>query len=81
MSPVKLLPVMPQVAAVIVWPALSVTLWFTVLWGWADWLPLRRRVGGHGAPPGRRAGARQRLELIDLKDRVKRLEAIADGME
>jgi len=47
--------------------------------GWRGWLDLRRmeldQTGhGPGAAPGR-------LELADLKDRVKRLEAIANGVE
>jgi hypothetical protein len=47
--------------------------------GWRGWLEIRRieldRSGrGPGATPAR-------LELADLKDRVKRLEAIADGVE
>ena len=56
-------------------------LCFALLRGWEDWLRLRRlQLGRSGdAPP--RAAAGRRLELIDLKDRVKRLEAIADGVE
>lgn len=47
--------------------------------GWRGWLELRRMEldqsgNGPNAPPGR-------LELADLKDRVKRLEAIANGDE
>jgi hypothetical protein len=54
---------------------------FALLRGWEDWLRLRRlELGQSGARP-RRSSATRRLELIDLKDRVRRLEAIADGME
>jgi hypothetical protein len=54
----------------------------TVLRGWEGWLQLRRvqvaegRVRRRAPSP---AGAR--LELADLKDRVRRLEAIANGVE
>jgi len=52
-----------------------------MLRGWEDWLRLRRlELNQSGARPLPSA-ARQRLELIDLKDRVKRLEAIANGVE
>ena len=55
---------------------------FALLRGWEDWLRLRRlELSQSGARSGPSAAARSRLELIDLKDRVKRLEAIADGEE
>ena len=54
---------------------------FALLRGWEDWLRLRRlELNGTEARP-RLSAASQRLELIDLKDRVKRLEAIANGVE
>ncbi|HVQ09077.1 MAG TPA: hypothetical protein VMS43_11655 [Allosphingosinicella sp.] len=50
--------------------------------GWEGWLQLRRieLAQGRGA---RRAPspAAARLELADLRDRVRRLEAIANGVE
>jgi len=49
--------------------------------GWDGWLELRRiELGqrGGGAPP---SPAAARLELADLRERVKRLEAIANGAE
>lgn len=53
-----------------------------LLRGWEGWLQLRRlelsQSGGAGPQP---SPASRRLELIDLKDRVKRLEAIADGID
>ena len=54
---------------------------FALLQAWEGWLRLRRLELSHGdafPPP---STASRRLELIDLKDRVKRLEAIADGVE
>jgi hypothetical protein len=53
---------------------------FALLRGWEDWLRLRRvELGTDEARP--RTAARQRLELLDLRSRVKRLESIADGLE
>jgi hypothetical protein len=47
---------------------------------WNGWLELRRiELGGGGGRPAR--AAPPRLELADLKDRVRRLEAIANGVE
>jgi hypothetical protein len=54
---------------------------FALLRGWEGWLRLRRLELGQSGPRPLPSAARQRLELIDLKDRVKRLEAIADGVE
>jgi hypothetical protein len=54
---------------------------FALLRGWEDWLRLRRLELGEGSPCRRPSPAGQRLELLDLRSRVKRLEAIADGME
>ena len=44
--------------------------------GWTGWLALRRLELG-----GRPGGAGARIELADLRARVRRLEAIADGGE
>ena len=54
---------------------------FALLRGWEDWLRLRRLELSATDPRPRASAAGQRLELIDLKDRVKRLEAIANGVE
>ena len=48
--------------------------------GWRDWIGLQRlameaRAGDRPAPP---AG---RIELADLRERVRKLEAIAAGVE
>jgi hypothetical protein len=49
--------------------------------GWDGWLELRRLElsQNRGREPATPAAAR--LELADLKDRIKRLEAIANGEE
>ena len=54
---------------------------FALLKGWEDWLRLRRLELGEGHARRNPSLAGQRLELLDLRSRVKRLEAIADGME
>ena len=54
---------------------------FALLRGWEDWLRLRRLELSEGHARRAPSPASQRLELLDLRSRVKRLEAIADGME
>ena len=46
--------------------------------GWTDWLELRRLELGGRRPRSRPA---VRGEVADLRERVRRLEAIADGAE
>jgi hypothetical protein len=50
--------------------------------GWEGWLQVRRIELSRGRGPRRApTPAAARLELADLKDRVRRLEAIANGVE
>ena len=56
-------------------------LCFAMLRGWEDWLRLRRLELSEGRARRAPSPANQRLELLDLRSRVQRLEAIADGME
>ena len=50
--------------------------------GWEGWLQLRRIELAQGRGRRRRPSpAAARLELADLRDRVRRLEAIANGVE
>ncbi len=49
--------------------------------GWQAWLDYKRlelaaQTGDHGLPP-----ATGRIELADLKERVRKLEAIAAGID
>jgi hypothetical protein len=49
--------------------------------GWNSWLEFKRlelasQVGDHSLPP-----ATGRIELADLKERVRKLEAIAAGID
>ena len=51
--------------------------------GWRGWLQLKRCELDHGqsgaAPPATGAGAR--IEIADLRERIRKLEAIAAGVE
>ena len=54
-----------------------------LLKGWQDWLALKRReldartaAPGDGAPLGA-----ARIEISDLKERIRKLEAIASGVD
>ena len=56
-------------------------------WSWKGWLELKRQQlstgGGHNSsdelPPVAQIGSR--IELADLRERVKKLEAIAAGVD
>jgi hypothetical protein len=59
---------------------------FAALKGWRDWISLKReelaQAHGHAASSG--AGlphAASRIELADLKERLRKLEAIAAGVD
>jgi hypothetical protein len=61
---------------------------FALLRGWQDWLELKRReldtltAGQHGARDNAEIGVgAARIELADMKERIKKLEAIASGVE
>jgi hypothetical protein len=58
---------------------------FTVLKGWRDWLALKTRELETGRRHGEiEGGAREgaaRIELADLKERIRKLEAIASGVD
>ena len=51
--------------------------------GWRGWLQLKRTELDHfqaSAPPAS-PGAGARIEMADLKERIKKLEAIAAGVD
>jgi len=53
--------------------------------GWQDYLALRRRelegdMPAEGGRSGSRLGA-ARIEISDLKERIRKLEAIANGVD
>ena len=56
-----------------------------MLKGWRDWLALKERELEVGRRPieiegGAREGA-ARIEIADLKERIRKLEAIANGVD
>ena len=57
----------------------------TLLKGWQDWLALKEReLETRGAPREIDGGAREgaaRIEIADLKERIRKLEAIASGVD
>jgi len=53
----------------------------TALRGWGEWLEVRRLELGGGRGGGPRPATAARIELADLRQRVRRLEAIANGGE
>ncbi len=73
-------------AAAISMVALTVTS-LIALKGWRDWIALRRYELDHVA--GRQVGEQhgsgdatmQRIELADLRERLRKLEAIAAGVD
>ena len=55
-------------------------------WSWKGWLELKRHqlgsAGGHAADEPMPVGqVGNRIELADLRERVKKLEAIAAGVD
>lgn len=54
--------------------------------GWRGWLSLKERelttLGDHGHSDGRSMpNASARIEIADLKERIRKLEAIASGVD
>ena len=56
-----------------------------LLRAWQGWLALKRQeLGRHYAPDDGKAGSSlgaARIEISDLKERIKKLEAIASGVD
>ena len=54
----------------------------TALKGWQGWLELKTRELGQarGTEPGSPSGM-SRIEIADLRERIRKLEAIAAGVE
>ena len=49
--------------------------------GWRGWLDLQRSALGHTADVPHQASAGARIELADLRERIRKLEAIAAGID
>ena len=54
---------------------------WTGLRGWNAWLELKRIEITHSLADGHLPPAGNRIELADLKERVRKLEAIANGVD
>ncbi len=56
----------------------------TALKAWNNWLEFKKLELGHGFGPGaepRLPLAGGRIEIADLKERIRKLEAIAEGID
>ena len=75
----------PYVTVTVSLSALAGTAMMTTaaLAGWRGWLQLKRTELDqlHGHPPTAQAGAGARIEIADLRERIRKLEAIAAGVE
>lgn len=50
--------------------------------GWRGWLALKRQqLAAETPPPAPVANAGARIEMADLKERIRKLEAIAAGVD
>jgi len=72
-------------AAAIALTALSIVS-LVALRGWRDWIQLKREelAAGHHGPLAQEPGvphAGSRIEIADLKERLRKLEAIAAGVD
>ena len=56
--------------------ALGILL-FAALKGWQGWLDLKRLELAGAEPPASHGGMAERIELADLKERIRKLESIA----
>ena len=54
---------------------------FAALQGWRGWLQLKHRELAAAEPRGAAPGATARIEIADLKERIRKLEAIAAGVD
>lgn len=79
--------IMPEPSLVIALAALTglMVVVAALLKAWQGWLALKQReLETHTAPPSQRGGAplgAARIELSDLKERIRKLEAIASGVD
>ena len=60
--------------------ALGTASW-AALKGWQGWLELRRFELTHGSADHKLPPATGRIEIADLRERVRKLEAIAAGID
>lgn len=78
---------MPEPTVIIVLAALTglVVVVAALLKAWQGWLSLKQReIDAHTAPASSPGGSQlgaARIELSDLKERIRKLEAIASGVD
>lgn len=60
--------------------ALGLASW-TALKGWQGWLDLKRLELSQGYHPPVQTNTGSRIELADLRERIRKLEAIAAGID
>jgi hypothetical protein len=54
----------------------------SAIWAWAAWLKLKARELDQFRPAGSEVpGISHRIDLADLKERIRKLEAIAAGVD
>lgn len=49
--------------------------------GWQGWLDLKRMELAGSRPSEARSSAFERIEIADLKERIRKLESIASGVD
>ena len=78
---------MPEPTVLIALAALTglVVVVAALLKAWQGWLSLKQReIDAHAAPASSPSGSQlgaARIELSDLKERIRKLEAIASGVD
>lgn len=75
---------MSEAALIFAAAALGVTamLCFTALRAWRGWLELKRfELARPEVPEEEQGDTRTRIELADVRERLKKLEAIASGVD
>lgn len=70
----------------LVWPAalvaITAMLSITALKAWRGWLDLKRlEMTGEGSGPGESSSPRLRIEMAAIRDRLRKLEEIATGVD
>lgn len=60
--------------------AVSIVSW-TMLRAWRDWLAFRKLAINAGQEGGDLSSPAARIELASLKERIRKLEAIASGVD
>ena len=73
-------PLTLAVLATAVLAGLGAASW-AALKGWQGWLELKRFELTHGAADHKLPPATGRIEIADLRERVRKLEAIAAGID